>query len=221
MNGHSDKSSRAERIITITPGRAERNPRAYASMIRCQELGLAIATPVVFISIWEISARVGLLDHRFFPAPSAVVSAGIALFNEHVLLNDIEVSVSRILIGFFFGVAAGLACALALGLSRLTRAALDPFLSALYTVPKLALLPLLLLISALENCRKSSSSRCPFSSLSGFSAWRPSWRSRKSIAKRRDRSGPEGGACSGTSFGPLCFRSSSSPCAFPSARPFS
>jgi ABC-type nitrate/sulfonate/bicarbonate transport system permease component len=52
----------------------------------------------------------------------------------------------RILAGFALGTVTGVLAALALGLSRLVRAALDPFLSALYTVPKLAILPLLLLI---------------------------------------------------------------------------
>jgi sulfonate transport system permease protein len=48
--------------------------------------------------------------------------------------------------GFFWGSVVGLAFGVVMGMSRTIRAALDPTLSALYTVPKLALIGIFLII---------------------------------------------------------------------------
>lgn len=138
-----------DRTITIAPGMAERDPLRFARTQRRQEVVLAVATPILFFIFWEFLARVGVLDTRFFPAPTTVVATAGDMIASGQLQRDILASAARVIIGFALGVAVGLAAALGLGLSRLTRAALEPFLTALYTVPKLALLPLLLLIFGL------------------------------------------------------------------------
>ena len=138
-----------EKTITIRPGEAERDPRGYARRAQRQETVLAMATPVVFFILWEICARAGLLDSRFSPAPSAIFLSAVEMTRTGMLQQDVMASALRVLAGFAIGVITGLGAALLLGLSRLTRAALEPFLTALYTVPKLALLPLLLLIFGL------------------------------------------------------------------------
>ncbi|WP_378951342.1 ABC transporter permease [Mesorhizobium sp. ANAO-SY3R2] len=138
-----------EKTIAIRPGEAERDPRGYARRARRQERVLAVVTPVVFFVLWELMARAGVLDARFFPAPSAIFMSALEMLSTGILQRDILASALRVLVGFAIGVVTGLGAALLLGLSRLTRAALEPFLTALYTVPKLALLPLLLLIFGL------------------------------------------------------------------------
>ena len=62
------------------------------------------------------------------------------------LQHHLAATASRMALGLLLGVASGVIVAFAMGMSRLLRAALDSTLSALYVVPKLALLPLLLLI---------------------------------------------------------------------------
>jgi NitT/TauT family transport system permease protein/sulfonate transport system permease protein len=62
------------------------------------------------------------------------------------LWDAIWVTSKRIFWGFLFGAAAGFAIGFALGLSRLARAAFEPVMYGLWTIPKLAVLPLLLLI---------------------------------------------------------------------------
>jgi NitT/TauT family transport system permease protein/sulfonate transport system permease protein len=140
--------------IVVLPGEAERDPRTFLRRRRRQELALSIATPIVFLIAWEVAARFGLMDKRFFPAPSNIFDSAMDMASSGVLVKDLLASLARILAGFALGVVTGLAGAIVLGLSRLTRAALEPFLSALYTVPKLALLPLLLLIFGLGEFPK-------------------------------------------------------------------
>lgn len=149
MNSPFMQNQATSHSVTIRPGEADRDPYGHAKRQKRQELGLAIATPLVFFAIWEVLGRTGLLDSRFFPAPSTIMVTAVEMARSGVLFSDILVSGLRIIAGFALGVVAGLAAALLLGLSRLSRAAFEPFLSALYTVPKLALLPLLLLIFGL------------------------------------------------------------------------
>jgi ABC-type nitrate/sulfonate/bicarbonate transport system ATPase subunit/ABC-type nitrate/sulfonate/bicarbonate transport system permease component len=135
--------------ISVEPGPAERDPGAYAKRVRLYERALSFATPIVFFAVWELAARLGWIPVRFFPSPSQIVVTATEMWRSGMLQRDLGASVLRILAGFSLGVAVGVGAGLALGLSRYLRAALDPFLSALYTVPKLAILPLFLLIFGL------------------------------------------------------------------------
>ena len=139
----------AARAMIIKPGPAETDPQAHACWARMQERLLSVATPLLFLLLWELAARVGWIQTRFFPAPTQIFASGLTMAKAGTLVADLAASTLRILAGFALGTVTGVLAALALGLSRLVRAALDPFLSALYTVPKLAILPLLLLIFGL------------------------------------------------------------------------
>jgi NitT/TauT family transport system permease protein/sulfonate transport system permease protein len=139
----------SDRLLRILPGPAERDPAAHARRIRNEERLLSIATPVVFLLAWEIAGQTGLLPQRFFPPPSRIAMAAWGMARSGELQADLLASILRIAAGFVLGTVTGLAAGLLLGLSRRAHAALDPFLSALYTVPKLAILPLLLLIFGL------------------------------------------------------------------------
>lgn len=136
-------------VVRFIPGPAERDPQAWSKKTRLQERMLSITTPVVFFVLWELAARLTWLDARFFPAPTRIAAAAMEMIRSGIFFTDLEASVTRVVLGFVLGTFFGVLVALGLGLSRLARAAFDPFLSALYTVPKLALLPLLLLIFGL------------------------------------------------------------------------
>lgn len=139
----------SDTIHRIIPGPAERDPAGHARRIRIEERVLSIATPVLFLLAWEIAGQIGVVPPRFFPPPSRIALSAWAMARSGELQADLLASILRILAGFALGVTGGVLAGLALGLSRRAHAALDPFLSALYTVPKLALLPLLLLIFGL------------------------------------------------------------------------
>lgn len=117
-------------------------------------MALSWATPALFLIIWELTSRAGWLDERFFPSPSTIVRAGGDLIETGVLQHDTYMSAMRVILGFALGTFVGVMAGLALGVSRLCRAAFEPFLSALYTVPKLAILPLLLLIFGIGEVPK-------------------------------------------------------------------
>jgi NitT/TauT family transport system permease protein/sulfonate transport system permease protein len=133
-------------VVWRRPTRAEADPATHRRRRRRLELTLAWATPIVFIALWQLVSSQGWLDPKFFPAPSKVWTTGVSLAKSGVLWTNLSISLRRVILGFLLGVVTGLAVGLLMGLSRTLRAALDPILTAFYMVPKLALLPLLLLI---------------------------------------------------------------------------
>jgi ABC-type nitrate/sulfonate/bicarbonate transport system permease component len=131
------------------PGPAEVNPSRYFARQRRLQLTLAWAAAVLFICLWQAVSSARLIDNQFFPAPTAVWSEGVKLARSGVLGDNLWISAKRVLAGFALGGVAGVLTGMVLGTNRSLRAALDPLLSAFYTVPKLALLPLLLLVFGL------------------------------------------------------------------------
>jgi ABC-type nitrate/sulfonate/bicarbonate transport system permease component len=128
------------------PTPAEADPARHRRRRRRVELILAWASPVIFVGIWQLVSSQGWIDPKFFPAPSKVWDTGVSIARSGVLWHNLSISLKRVLLGFALGVASGTIVGMAMGLSRTLRAALDPILTAFYMVPKLALLPLLLLI---------------------------------------------------------------------------
>jgi sulfonate transport system permease protein len=133
-------------LLIREPGNAERKPQSYARRRRTIEIALAIGVPILLIALWEIASTRGWIDRRLYPAPSDIVSETETQFSEQNRWHDVWVSTRRILWGYGLGAAVGLSFGYLMGISRLLRASLEPTLLALYTVPKLAVLPLFLLI---------------------------------------------------------------------------
>lgn len=121
--------------------------RARRGRVTRRILGLAV--PLGFLLLWQIASSRGWIDNRVYPSPIEVVEAWWLLWSERSLSNDIYASFRVITIGFAIGSAVGIAVGIVTGLVRVVRAALDPLLSALYVVPKLALLPIFLTIFGL------------------------------------------------------------------------
>lgn len=133
------------------PGPAERDPRKYSAKRRRLEHGLAWIAPILFVLLWQFTSSSHAIDPRFFPAPLSLWGTFVDLLKSGELQTDIWASFQRVLIGFAFGSVSGIIVGVILGMSRTLRAALNPFLSAMYVVPTLAILPLLLLIFGTGN----------------------------------------------------------------------
>jgi NitT/TauT family transport system permease protein len=138
-----------------THERAAGAPLAPAPFLRAlNEQLVSILSPLLFVGLWEAAVRTGVLDWRFFPAPSSILGALAALLASGELLLHTGVSLKRVILGFFFGAIPGLALGLAMGLSRWVRAALNPLVAATYPIPKSAIVPLVMLIFGLGDASK-------------------------------------------------------------------
>ena len=132
--------------IKVRTARASRGLRGrFVEGVAAERL-IGVASPILLLALWEGAGRVGVLDARFFPAPSAIAGTFVDLMRSGELVDHTWTSLGRILIGFALGAVPGLVIGIAMGLSRLVRAAFKPVVGALYPVPKTAIFPLLLLV---------------------------------------------------------------------------
>ncbi|MGD8566968.1 MAG: ABC transporter permease [Gammaproteobacteria bacterium] len=111
-------------------------------------------SPLALFLIWEICARLGWLDVRFFPAPSTIVYHLIFVSPEEGILTDIAFSVYRIIIGYVVGCGLGMVLGVGMGLSRVLRMMFYPVIVVTYPIPKIAVLPLIMLIFGIGDLSK-------------------------------------------------------------------
>lgn len=136
------------------PAPADRDPAKFIRRRRVVELVLAISFPVLLLTLWQIAGVNGWIDRRFYPPPSDIFAEIRATFRDNRKGNwwvDIGISVRRMLWGYFWGVLFGLFMGFTMGMSRKIRVTLEPTLNALYTVPKLALLGVFLIILGFDE----------------------------------------------------------------------
>jgi ABC-type nitrate/sulfonate/bicarbonate transport system permease component len=148
--GDASSNGRSRGVIR-RPAAPDLDPARFRRRRRRLELTLAWTTPVVLLLLWQWASSAGALDDRFFPPPTRIWDAAVELHRDGALWEDAWASSRRVLWGYFLGCALGVLCGIPLGWSRLARAATEPLVYALWTVPKLALLPLLLLIFGLNE----------------------------------------------------------------------
>lgn len=115
---------------------------------------LSVISPVVLLVIWEILVRTYLLDSRFFPAPSRVLQSLWKMIYSGLLVSDLAISLERIFGGFLLGAVPGLLIGLTMGLFPVAKAVLDPVIAATYPIPKLAIMPLIMIIFGLTELEK-------------------------------------------------------------------
>lgn len=114
----------------------------------------ATASPIILLLIWEALVRVGLLDARFFPAPSSVIRELAALLASGQLVVHLGYTLSRVGVGFLLGAVPAVLLGIVMGLSPAVRALLQPAISSIYPIPKVALFPLAMLIFGLGEGSK-------------------------------------------------------------------
>jgi NitT/TauT family transport system permease protein len=139
---------------------------------------LSMGFPVLLLLFWELAVALEWLDARFFPAPSHVAIALWNLITKGELLGPfwllpkkigtrdwaaalkvmqeghLWVSLFRIFSGFLLGAVPGIILGVVMGMNRTIRVALDPVISAIYVLPKIAILPLVMLIFGIGEMSK-------------------------------------------------------------------
>ncbi len=113
-----------------------------------------LLSPVLALGLWELLTRSGWLDARFFPAPSAILYHLFWVSPQEGLLTDIRASLSRIFWGYLGGCLLGVGMGVAMGLSATLRAALFPLVALTYPIPKIAILPLIMLVFGIGELSK-------------------------------------------------------------------
>src|SRR5437867_4226411 len=102
-----------------------------------------VASVALLVGLWELAVRAGWVDALFVPAPSAVVRALRLIGPEAIgLLGE---TLGKTLVAYALSVSLGVGAGLVIGAVRHLHDVLNPFLIALYAIPKILVLPWILL----------------------------------------------------------------------------
>jgi NitT/TauT family transport system permease protein len=107
-------------------------------------MGLQAASLVVVLAAWEGLARAGWVDPLFVPAPSAVARSVPSL--AAVALAGLADTLAKTAMAYAVSIVAGVAAGLVLGGARVLDDTLRPFVIALYGMPKILVLPWIVLL---------------------------------------------------------------------------
>ena len=110
-----------------------------------QRTWISIAAFVGLVLLWQIATGTGLVSPIFLPSPLRVVRALWDLAVTGDLWRHVSASLSRIGYGWSIGTLFGVGVGLTVGLFTVARAVGLPLVAALFPIPKIALLPLLIL----------------------------------------------------------------------------
>ena len=104
--------------------------------------GVGFMVFVLLIGFLEYGTRAGFISNLTMPRPSDVFATFIQLWSSGLLWKHLVPSLTRLLVGATLGISAGIAIGILVGLFSVMRAGLVPLVSALFPIPKIALLPL-------------------------------------------------------------------------------
>src|SRR5438270_11282873 len=128
-----------------TPDETKARPVAFRGAGFTPRAGRAsgwIALALV-IAFWQLAGSAGWVNPLSLPPPSAIVAAIYKLALSGALWQHLSWSIMRIGSGWVLGTIAGVIVGFAIGLSTMARGVGITFISALFPIPKIALLPLL------------------------------------------------------------------------------
>ena len=106
---------------------------------------LGLGSFIGFFLFWEIGAALGWVNLFFFSSPSRILLAAIQEFQNPRLWHDLLVSGSELIIGYFAAVALGIPLGLFAGWYRRVNYFFDPWLNFMNALPRVALMPLIVL----------------------------------------------------------------------------
>lgn len=103
------------------------------------------AALVAIIALWQAASGAGLINPIFAPSPMRVVNALWQMATSGLLAEHIGASLARLFGGFALGMTTGIGFGLMIGLFSIFRSPGVALVSALFPIPKIALLPLFIL----------------------------------------------------------------------------
>jgi ABC-type nitrate/sulfonate/bicarbonate transport system permease component len=109
---------------------------------------VGVVGPVVFVALillWELGSRMGWISALILPAPSAALGALEDLYRSGLLFKHLGASLERLVLGWCLGTLVGIGVGIVAGLFSLARAGVVPLVSAIFPIPKIALLPLFII----------------------------------------------------------------------------
>ena len=107
------------------------------------------ALPYIVIAavlvLWEVLVRLNGIQPIYLPAPSSILRYLVAMLLDGSLPYHLGVTFVRIMVGFLVAASSGILVGVVMGMSPLAARIVDPWIGALYPLPKISLIPLLII----------------------------------------------------------------------------
>lgn len=107
---------------------------------------LQILLIIFILGIWELLVNLEILSAFIYSSPSRILNTTIMLIQENNFFIHIYTTLIEVLISFVLGISLGFIIALILYEFKILAKVLDPFLTMLNSLPKVALGPLIIII---------------------------------------------------------------------------
>jgi NitT/TauT family transport system permease protein len=112
---------------------------------RLAERVLPTLSIVLVVVVWEFVVRWRGIAPIFLPAPSSIAVYLWRMIADGSMEYHLGVTLLRIFAGFFVAAVAGIALGLLMGMSRIVARVADIWIATLYPLPKISLIPLLII----------------------------------------------------------------------------
>ena len=119
--------------------------RIASRVARLGEAWLPLLTVVAFVAAWQLYVDLRNIPAIYLPSPSSIALALAQMTLDGSLAFNLGVTLLRIFAGFFFAAVSGVLLGVVMGMSRLIARVVDPWIAALYPLPKISLIPLLII----------------------------------------------------------------------------
>jgi NitT/TauT family transport system permease protein len=140
-------------MTTANPAlRPVRNPRDRRKRTpierfvrRNETLAYGLLGIVLFVGGWELGSRLGIIDQFFFSKPTDIFLAATREVQIPRFWNDVRVSLFELVTGYVVAVVLAIPLGLIFGWYRRLSYMADPWLNLFNSLPRVALIPLLVL----------------------------------------------------------------------------
>ncbi len=100
---------------------------------------------IAFIFLWELFARLKIINTFLTSSPSKIITTLVNLYNTNNLFNHISITVYETILSFVLSIFIGIVIASILWWNNLLSKIIDPYLTILNSLPKVALGPIIII----------------------------------------------------------------------------
>lgn len=117
-------------------------------------IAVAVASLPLFLVIWEVTSRSGIVNRILFPPPTTVAVAVADWIASGDFFTDLAASFARVATGFLIGSVAGVGLGLLTGRIGFVASLFNPIFQILRPIPPIAFVPIVILWFGLAESGK-------------------------------------------------------------------
>lgn len=145
LSGSRNSQATAPGVAWLEPFAAI--PRRWYTGVSAGVLGAAVL-------VWAVLTYGGFVSPLFLPSPTKVLTTGIQLFQEGVLVSHIAASVYRVGVGFLLAAVLAVPLGILMGSLKVVEALVEPIVNFVRYLPVTAMIPLLILYLGIADLQK-------------------------------------------------------------------